>query len=260
MYVEILREIGLTNSEIAVYLALVKIGPSTTGPIVKEAKISSGKVYEILDKLIEKGVVSYIIKAGRKYFQPTDPSRFREYIEKKEKSLEETKTKLDDMMNHFDEEISKKQLTERAEIFEGRGGFRTFSDFVMKELKKETDYCILGVSKEVNEVFGAYLLDWQKQRAKKGVHLRIIYNEDAKEFGKKRKKISKTDVRYLPNNMKTPALIEIFDDYVATMIVVPKPIIFLIKSKEAAESYLQYFNLMWKQARKKLEKGRLLKK
>ena len=68
-----MRKVGLTNSEIAVYSALVKLRSSTTGPIVKEAGISSGKIYEILDKLIAKGLVSYIVKAGRKYFQLTEP-------------------------------------------------------------------------------------------------------------------------------------------------------------------------------------------
>ena len=81
--------------------------------------------------------------------------------------------------------------------------------------------------------------------------MRIIYDEDAKVYGKKRQKLRNTQVRYLPKSMKTPALIEIFEDYVATMIVIPKPIIFLIKNKEAADSYLQYFNLVWKLSNKK---------
>ena len=52
---ELLAEIGLTKSEIAVYFALLEIGSSTTGPIIKEAGIASGKAYLILDKLLEKG-------------------------------------------------------------------------------------------------------------------------------------------------------------------------------------------------------------
>ena len=119
----------------------------------------------------------------------------------------------------------------------------------LNTLKKDTDYCILGVSKEVNDLFGAYLLDWQKRRTAKGVSLRIMYDEDAKGHAKKREKLKLTQVRYLPQYMKTPALIEIFEDYVATVIIVPTPIVFLIKSKEAAQSYLTYFNMVWKQAK-----------
>ena len=250
MYEEIMRKVGLTNSEIAVYMALVKLRSSTTGPIVKEAGISSGKIYEILDKLISKGLTSYIVKSGKKYFQITEPGRFKDYVESQERELEKVKNEMDGMVKHFEEVLNKKEDFQSAEIFEGREGFKTFSDFVMRVLKKDTDYCILGVSKEVNELFGAYLLEWQKERAAKGVELRVIYDEDAISHGKKREKLKHTDVRYLPKEMKTPALIEIFEDYVATMIVVPKPVIFLIRSREAAQSYLQYFNLVWKQAKK----------
>lgn len=92
-------------------------------------------------------------------------------------------------------------------------------------------------------------MDWHKRRAAKGVSLRIIYDEESREYGKKREKIKLTQVRYLPKDLKTPALIEIFDDYVATALVTPKPVVFLLKSGEAAKSYLQYFNLLWKQSR-----------
>lgn len=249
MYEEIMRKIGLTNSEIAVYNALVKLRSSTTGPIVKEAHISSGKIYEILDKLIAKGLVSYIVKSGKKYFQITTPDRFEDYVESKEREFTSVKTELKSMINHFDVRLKIQEEIQSAEIFEGRDGFKTFSDLCLKELKKDTDYCILGVSKGVNDLFGAYLIDWQKERASRGIPLRVIYDEDARIHGKKREKLKHTQVRYLPKEMKTPALIEIFGDYVATVIVVPKPVVFLIRSKEAAQSYLQYFNLLWKQAK-----------
>ena len=250
MYQKILSTLGFTHSEIAVYQALIKLKSSTTGPIVQQAHISSGKIYEILNKLIEKGLVTYITKAGRKYFQVTNPKRFYDYIERKEQDLRQTKEQLQEMVASFQQALQTKEETQHAEIFEGREGYKSFSEFCLTILKKETDYCILGVSKEVNDLFGAYNLDWQKQRAKKGVSLRVIYDEDAKPHGKKREKIKLTQVRYLPKYMKTPALIEIFEDYVATVIVVPNPIVFLIKSKEAAQAYREYFNVVWKESKK----------
>ncbi|MFH1455442.1 MAG: helix-turn-helix domain-containing protein, partial [archaeon] len=65
---KLLEEIGLTKGEVKVYLTLLKLGSTTTGKIIDEAQISSGKIYEILDKLIKKGLASYIIKDKTKYF------------------------------------------------------------------------------------------------------------------------------------------------------------------------------------------------
>ena len=63
-----LMGIGLTQREVKVYLALLKLGESTTGKIIQESGISSGKIYEILEKLIGKGLASYTIKEKTKYF------------------------------------------------------------------------------------------------------------------------------------------------------------------------------------------------
>ena len=43
MHKDILLDIGLTKSEIAVYFSLLKLGSSTTGPIIKKAQIASGR-------------------------------------------------------------------------------------------------------------------------------------------------------------------------------------------------------------------------
>ena len=69
MDIKILEEIGLTKSEVKTYLALLEIGSSSTGDIVEKAQVASSKIYEILDKLSQKGLVSFIIKSGVKYFE-----------------------------------------------------------------------------------------------------------------------------------------------------------------------------------------------
>ena len=54
MDTKILEDIGLTKGEIKAYLALLKLGQSSTGPIAKEANVSRSKLYVILDKLSKK--------------------------------------------------------------------------------------------------------------------------------------------------------------------------------------------------------------
>ncbi|MGD9276028.1 MAG: helix-turn-helix domain-containing protein [Candidatus Pacearchaeota archaeon] len=84
-----LEGIGLTNSEILVYTTLLKIGQSATGKIVSNAKISSGKIYEVLDKLIDKGLAGYILKNNVKHFSALNPEKLKEYIAKKKKEIQE---------------------------------------------------------------------------------------------------------------------------------------------------------------------------
>ena len=57
-----LEQIGLTKSEIKVYFALLKMGASTTGPIINESRTANSKVYEVLEKLNELPSVETVIK------------------------------------------------------------------------------------------------------------------------------------------------------------------------------------------------------
>ena len=62
MDTSILKEIGFSDREIRVYIALLEIGKSTAGPISIKANLSQTKVYETLGKLIEKGLVSFNLR------------------------------------------------------------------------------------------------------------------------------------------------------------------------------------------------------
>jgi sugar-specific transcriptional regulator TrmB len=64
---KLLEEIGLTKGEAQVYLALLKIGSTKVGPLVAEAKISSSKIYEILDKLEQNGLAGHIFVGKTKH-------------------------------------------------------------------------------------------------------------------------------------------------------------------------------------------------
>jgi len=73
MDLELLKEIGLTESETKVYLALLELGSTTKGPIVDKSQVASSKIYELLEKLIQKGLASFVVKSGTKYFEAAPP-------------------------------------------------------------------------------------------------------------------------------------------------------------------------------------------
>src|SRR3989344_9555172 len=160
MYEELLTDIGLTKSEISVYFALLELGSSSTGPIIKKANIASGKAYLILDKLIIKGLVTHVIKSGTKYYQAKDPERLLDYLKEKEQELKQKESKLKEILPKIKEKYEQEKYKHLAEVYEGIKGFKTFYDWTLKELKKGDFIDIMGVPREANEKFQAYLLDW----------------------------------------------------------------------------------------------------
>jgi sugar-specific transcriptional regulator TrmB len=250
MYEDLLTEIGLTKSEIAVYLALLEIGPSTTGPIIKKAKIASGKAYLILDKLVLKGLVTHVIKSGTKHYQAKDPEQLLSYMDEKEKSLSDKKEKLKKIIPQLKAQYEEQKYKPIAEVYEGIKGFKTFYEWTLKELEKGDTIKIMGVPKKANEKFEGYLMEWNKKRIKLGIKMKILFNHDCKEFGSQRKKMKLTEVRYMKQEFETPAWIDIFKDYVVTINVHGTPVCFLIKNKESADSYKKHFEILWKQSKK----------
>ena len=62
MDTQYLERIGLTRNESIIYTSMLKTGTSTTGKILNASGINSGKIYEILEGLKNKGLVSGTIK------------------------------------------------------------------------------------------------------------------------------------------------------------------------------------------------------
>lgn len=249
MYEEILTEIGLTKSEIAVYFALLELGSSTTGPIIKKAGIASGKAYIVLDKLVFKGLVTHVIKSGMKYYQAKDPERLLDYIREKELALKERETQLKEIIPKIKSKYEQDNYKIIAEVYEGVKGFKTLYELILKELKRGDCFNVLGVPREANEKFETYFLNWNQRRIEKGIKMRIIYNRKSKEFGKLRENMRLTEVRYIKPELETPTWIVIFNDYVVTLNSHGSPVCFLIKNRESAESYMKYFEYIWKQSK-----------
>src|SRR3989338_6757378 len=84
MQLEILQRVGLTPGEAKIYLALLELGQSTTGPIVNKSKVSTSKTYKILERLENKGLVSHIIKRNIIHWSAANPKRIYDFFDRLE--------------------------------------------------------------------------------------------------------------------------------------------------------------------------------
>ncbi len=135
-----LRNIGLTDGEAKTYLALLSIGTSTVGSIIKKSGISASKVYYILDKLINKGLVSMIVKEKKKIFTASNPERILEYLDEEKQRIDKNKKNAEKIMPVLKlkkESISKLPI---VELSKGMKGCETFYDEIYETMKKGDKY------------------------------------------------------------------------------------------------------------------------
>lgn len=242
METAVLERIGLTRNEIKVYLALLELGPSTTGPLSKKAALHTSRVYESLERLVQKGLVSFVLIANRKHFQAADPKAIGRYVDEQKKDLQQILPELERMKKE-------KTLLQTSEIYEGYKGVKTVYDNIIAELHKGDEILVMGArAAEESALSRTYFKQYTRQRIRKKIQMRMLFNEDAKETGKFYESLPFTKVRYMKAGIITPATVDIYKDKVGTLLLSPKPIVFLITSKEVADSYRNYFNLMWEMA------------
>lgn len=246
---EVFQEIGFTKNEASVYLALLGLGSTTTGPIIKKASISPGKVYIILDRLINKGIVTHTVKSGTKYFQSKEPTTLIEWFEEKEKDMAEKKKKLLNMMPTLQAKLDSSIYKKQVEIYEGFRAMKLLYDSI---LNNKNELFIIGSTSLVPQVLEDYLSRWHKVRIQKKIDTKIIYSKARKKYAKNREKMKYTEVKYLDLPL-SPSWTTIFKDHVITVTLEGEMNItcFLIKDKNVANSQKDYFNLLWKQAKNK---------
>jgi len=243
-----LMDLGLTHGEAKVYLALSELGSATVGPIVKKASVAYSNVYEILDRLIKKGLATFIIKNKTKYFQTATPENLLDYLEVKEKEINRQKRIFTELLPKL--KVTRQIPEEEAEIFVGAKGLRaayikTFTEtpgggeylffyIHRKEYAKETDKFYIGNMNLFRRLFRM-----------PGVTVRGITNEEYRN-SKAVHPISK--MRYV--NFPIPSTFEIFQDKLMIISWDIKPVAFLIKSKQTADIMKEYFESVWKIAKK----------
>ncbi len=241
---DLLEEIGLTKSEINVYLALLDIGSSTTGPIVDKSQASSSKIYEILDKLIQKGLVSYIIKDGMKYFEAADPKRILDYLQEKQTKLQQQTKEIADIIPQLELKRSLSQYKSQATIYKGMKGLET----AFKELldgKGGTNYVF--VVGKLDDRLNQFFHNLYKQRAAQGIKTKTIFSEAGREYYESRKDTPLFEGKVI-GTTTSPATINIYGSKVNIRMGTSKEVLcVVIDNQELADSFLEQFNILWNQ-------------
>ncbi len=248
MDTKLLEDIGLTKGEITVYLTLLKLGETTTGKIIEEAQISSGKIYEILNKLMKKGLVSYIIKEKTKYFTASSPNRILDFLHEKEKELE-TKEKLLEKELPFLLELkkSKKEKYETT-LFKGFKGIQTAIFEALENLTKENKVLALGIRSTKDEKYNILWKKWHKLRIEKKIKCNMIFSDKETNYYKLFKKMRLTEVKTLQGI--TPSAIDIIGNKVLIFTYKDEPSCLSITNDEISKSFTTFFETLWKIAKK----------
>ena len=228
---------GLTHMEAKFYGALLDLGPSLAGLITRKSGIHRRSVYDALERLIQKGLVGYIVKNNRKYFEAVNPERLLDMVKEKEIQIAELLPAL---------RAKYHQTREKLEtlFFKGKHGLKqVFED----QLKVGKEILVSGASSLAKEILQYYIHHYDKQRVQKKIRMKLLYPATAR----KERNMRYAEIKYLPKEYSNPAAMNIYGDCVAIIHWSKEnPFVIVIRDREIAEGYRSHFNLLWKISRK----------
>src|SRR3989344_2099784 len=240
MDTKILEDIGFTNAEIRVYLTLLELGNSTAGPIIEKSGLQSSVVHMTLNKLVNAGFASFIKEGQRNHYQAANPKHIIEYIDEKKKKFEEILPEL----------LAKQQNAEKkSEVvtFRGVKGIRELLYELLEAGGKEHN--TMGSPKEGLMMGETFWLNYHRKRAALGIKARLIFNESLKNW-QAEKKHPKAEVRYTNKGFEPLTETIVRNDKIGVILWTEIPSGIFFHNKTGAKSYNDFFEVMWKQAKK----------
>jgi len=239
MDVQILEDLGLTNAEIKIYLVLLELGTSTAGPIIDKTQLQSSVVHNTLNKLTEKGLISYIQEGQRRHYQAADPKHLIDFINQKKERFEQI---LPELL------LKQKMAKEKPEanLFRGVRGIKELLMILLDA--GGTEHHTFGSTKESLMLGEAWWVNYHKKRAEKNIQAKLLFNESL-AYWKAEKKYPKSEIKYTGAGFEPLTETIVRKDKIGIIIWTEKPIGILIHNQVAANSYDQFFNLLWKGAK-----------
>ncbi len=234
MLKEKLLNLNFTSNQADVYIALLELGESKVGPLIKTTGFHRNIVYRALDDLIAKKLVGRITKKGVFYYSLLNPEPIIQNL----KSQEE-------IAKDVIKEIKSQKISSPSEtlIFSGEQGML---DVYKMIIDQGEDVYLIGATFTFPTKYKSSIPVLKKAKDKKNITHFAIAQPQAREH--KTETLETVDhLKFLPENFPaSPLVLWISGNIVGHILWENLPIAFLIKNKKIADNYREYFQLLWK--------------
>jgi predicted transcriptional regulator len=242
MYESTLEELGLSINESKVYEAMLSSGSSSIEKLAIKSKVHRRNIYDVLAKLLEKGLISETFIRNRKEYKAIHPSRLMDLLQEKEKKLQSVLPGMEKQYSQYEEE-------EAAYIYKGINGFKQYLQDILDV--GETVYFIGAKAFWLDPRLQHFLIKFDQERKRKGIKFMHIFDYEVKKQKPEIIGLVGKPYKFFPKEYSTPTAVDIFGDRVVTFVGVSpgqlpvEPVQFVMRSRRLAEGYKKFFHFMW---------------
>jgi len=237
-----LEQIGLTDKQARVYLALLALESSTAYEIAQHCEVKKPTVYVILEELRQKGLVLKVPHAKKALFAAKDIS---EYLAEQRGKLNAVQSMLPRLLALGSADKPK------VYFFSGMRGFTEAMNYKFDSMRGKTYYSFYGNSQDADRRVVELFNKWTPDAVAADISFRIIMpktqvlTDDYPELQALNEKKDHTEIKYLTEYDQSSNLsIEIAETFVR--IDDSKSVTAtIIDDKATAEAMRHIFNIVW---------------
>ncbi len=246
---QILKEIGLTDREIRVYIFGLKTGPIRASRLAEKMKIDRVNLYGILKSLQQKGLTSQNSKSYDKCFIMEPLANLKNKIERQIDQKKIVQVELDKVLQTLKFLTPISESIPHIKIFEGKEGIINILQEVYK-IKERKIQTIQGSKDIEGNVSKEIIKKILEKRVAKGIINQALKKRSFDQSMVEERKRELRDTRYLPEKFNFDATMIIFSKKVAIISSKVEDFGFTIQSEELVHFFKVLFEMLWEVSNK----------
>jgi sugar-specific transcriptional regulator TrmB len=181
MIQDFLKEIGFSDKEAEIYLALIKVDSDTILDLSKKTKIGRTTIYPIIEDLKRKGFVGERKENSKTKYFAESPERLNTFLLEQSSKIEEQQMRLKDVIPQIKSISKESGQAPIIKYYEGREGvLNSLNDFLSSEESGGTAYFLYPLD-VIDTYFTKKDLSIAKNnRLKKEIKGRAVYSSKEK--------------------------------------------------------------------------------
>jgi sugar-specific transcriptional regulator TrmB len=244
--VELFKKLGFSEGEGKAYAAILSHPAPTLQVIHEYTGIERRNVYDIINKLISKGLVTYNTENKKKVYHVTHPNKIKAYLDDEGAKVDEAKKELADNFPNLTNIYGANKEEIHAEIYRGNEGIRA----IFEDMLNCTDQYFIGGNFGMFVYLGeAFCRKWNVKREEKKIRWHdlvvaqpLVARKIAISFLESMKY---RRFKVLPDQFNSPHVIFIYGNKVANVFWREQSFAFVIENEKIAKNYIEYFEYLW---------------
>lgn len=240
-----LTKFGLSENEVILYMAGLRVGPATASLLSKESGIERVMTYHTLKQLQAKGLVSATGPSKKTVFTMEPPSELMAILERRKQAIED----LQQEMENVEAELESLQKSAddhiRVRFYEGIEGAKNVSDQILQAEEKQMR--VLAPIKNIMDMLdAAYVKRWLRAVDKRGITSKSIWSVENRDEDYER---ATRELRLKPEGMEYEAMMITYDDKTVFITSGPRPVSIVIENQEVTDTINAMHEQVWKNSR-----------